>query len=126
MIVASVPTNDESAAVKLQASGIGMRFENTRTGQAIDALRDIDLTVRAGEFLTIVGPSGCGKTTLLRILAGLIPPTGGVVRLDGAAIHGPNPSVGFVFQSDNLMPWRTIRDNVGFGPELRRATFLGT
>ncbi len=119
MTLATLSRDVVASQIKLQATGVAMRFENARTGQAIEALRDVDLGVHAGEFLTIVGPSGCGKTTFLRILAGLIEPTGGSVLLDGVPIHGPNPSVGFVFQSDNLMPWRTIRDNVGFGPELR-------
>ncbi len=119
MTLASVSTASAGGAVKLQASRVGMRFKSEQTGASVEALRDIDLRVRAGEFLTIVGPSGCGKTTFLRVLAGLIKPTEGSVSLDGAAIDGPNPSVGFVFQSDNLMPWRNIRDNVGFGPEVR-------
>ncbi len=104
---------------KMQVVNLVKRFENAATGQSMEALSDINLTVQKGEFLTIVGPSGCGKTTLLRILAGLIEPTSGQVLLDGVPITGPSPTLGFVFQSDNLMPWRTVWDNVGFGPEMR-------
>ena len=104
---------------KMKVASLDKRFDNPVTGQSIEVLRDISLAVRKREFLTIVGPSGCGKTTLLRIIAGLIPPTDGEVLHDGKPVTGPSPTVGFVFQSDNLMPWRTVWDNVGFGPELR-------
>jgi NitT/TauT family transport system ATP-binding protein len=104
---------------KMKVEYLGKRFDNPITGQSIEVLQDINLAIQKREFLTIVGPSGCGKTTLLRIFAGLIPPTDGRVLHDGAAVTGPSPTVGFVFQSDNLMPWRTVFDNVGFGPELR-------
>jgi NitT/TauT family transport system ATP-binding protein len=107
------------AAAKMQANHLYKRFENRATGETIDVLRDISLVVAPGEFLSIVGPSGCGKTTLLRIFGGLIAATDGEVLHDGRPITGPSPSVGFVFQSDNLMPWRTVWDNIGLGPELR-------
>jgi NitT/TauT family transport system ATP-binding protein len=108
-----------SGAAKVQAAHLYKRFENRATGEPIEVLQDISLSVASGEFVTIVGPSGCGKTTLLRIFAGLIPASQGQALLDGRAITQPSPSVGFVFQSDNLMPWRTVWDNIGLGPELR-------
>jgi NitT/TauT family transport system ATP-binding protein len=104
---------------RIQVEHLYKQFENHATEQAIEVLQDINLSVPAGEFLTIVGPSGCGKTTLLRIFAGLIPATDGKVLYEGKPITGPSPSVGFVFQSDNLMPWRTVWDNIALGPELR-------
>jgi NitT/TauT family transport system ATP-binding protein len=104
---------------KMQADHLYKRFDNPQNGESIEVLQDVTLSVASGEFLSIVGPSGCGKTTLLRIFAGLIPLSGGRVLHDGASITGPSPSVGFVFQSDNLMPWRTVWDNIGLGPELR-------
>jgi NitT/TauT family transport system ATP-binding protein len=103
----------------MQANHMSKRFENRATGESIEVLRDISLSVAPGEFLSIVGPSGCGKTTLLRIFAGLIAASAGEILHDGRPITGPSPSVGFVFQSDNLMPWRTVWDNIGLGPELR-------
>jgi NitT/TauT family transport system ATP-binding protein len=106
-------------AAKMQADHVYKQFDNPITGQSIEVLEDVSLAVKRGEFLTIVGPSGCGKTTLLRIFAGLIPLSEGHVLHDGTPVHGPSPSVGFVFQSDNLMPWRTVWDNIGLGPELR-------
>jgi NitT/TauT family transport system ATP-binding protein len=104
---------------RMEVKGLSKRFDNPATGQSIEALQDINLAIGQGEFLTIVGPSGCGKTTLLRILAGLTPPTGGQVLNNGVPVTEPSPTIGFVFQSDNLMPWRNVWDNVGFGPELR-------
>jgi NitT/TauT family transport system ATP-binding protein len=104
---------------KMQVEHLSKRFDNPVTGQSIEVLEDISLSIQKREFLTVVGPSGCGKTTLLRIFAGLIPPTEGKVLHDGKPVTGPSPTVGFVFQSDNLMPWRTVSENVGFGPELR-------
>ncbi len=76
----------------------------------VDALDNITFEIKPGEFVCIVGPSGSGKSTLLRILAGLIPPQQGRVWLDGQLVTAPRPSIGFVFQKANLMPWRTVRD----------------
>jgi NitT/TauT family transport system ATP-binding protein len=84
----------------------------------LEVLRDIDVAVEPGEFIALVGPSGCGKTTLLRIVAGLEPASAGDVLLDGRAIRGPGSERGFVFQSDNLLPWRTVLANAIIGPEI--------
>ncbi|MCT2279815.1 ABC transporter ATP-binding protein [Micromonospora chalcea] len=84
------------------------------------ALSDINLTVRRGEFISVVGPSGCGKTTLLKILAGLSPKTGGAVRIAGRDVTKPLPEVGMVFQAPTLLPWRTIFDNVMVPAEIQR------
>ncbi|RME79817.1 MAG: ABC transporter ATP-binding protein [Chloroflexi bacterium] len=78
----------------------------------LEAVADINLTVCPGEFLCIVGPSGCGKTTLLQLLAGLLPPTRGEVRLAGVPLTEPHPDIAVVFQKPHLMPWRTVRQNV--------------
>ena len=78
----------------------------------IRALADISLDVAPGEFLSILGPSGCGKSTLLSILGGLLAPTSGEVRFDGATLDGPSPRIGFVFQEPVLLPWRSVLDNV--------------
>ena len=87
-------------------------------------LRDINLTVRNGEFLSIVGPNGCGKTTLLRLIAGLIGPTEGHLIHNDKKIFGPGSGVGMVFQEMGLLPWKTVRGNIAFGlahtRELRR------
>jgi len=84
------------------------------------ALKDINLHVREGEFLALVGPSGCGKSTLLDILAGLARPTSGVVSIDGKTITGPALDRGIVLQGYALFPWRTVRENVEFGLEIKK------
>ena len=82
-----------------------------RTG-AVHALEEIDFDVADREFVAIVGPSGCGKSTLLKILAGLIPASGGSAQLRGTPITGPRRDIGMVFQAPVLFPWRTVLGNV--------------
>jgi NitT/TauT family transport system ATP-binding protein len=100
----------------LSAEGIRHAYD-TRQGPLL-AVDGIDLAVGKGEFVAIVGPSGCGKSTLLRILAGLLVPAEGVVRLDGQRLAEPRRQVGIVFQAANLMPWRTVLRNVTLPLEL--------
>jgi len=88
-------------------------------GAHVTAVHDVSLTVRQGEFVSIVGPSGCGKTTLLNMIAGFIPVSSGEILLDGRAVSGPGPERGVVFQSFALFPWKTVLENVGFGPKMR-------
>jgi NitT/TauT family transport system ATP-binding protein len=83
------------------------------------AVEDFSLTVRDGEFISLVGPSGCGKTTLLSMLAGFVQPTAGAVSLDGKPIDGPGPDRGVMFQDYGVFPWLTVRDNIGFGLSLK-------
>ena len=91
----------------------------TRSG-AIDALRDVSLTVGAGEFCTLIGPSGCGKSTLLGMVGGLVTPDDGRILVDGAPVTRPDPTrVATVFQDPGLFPWRTAVENVEFGLEVR-------
>lgn len=91
-------------------------FDNGNGG--LRALEDISFSVCPQEFVSVLGPSGSGKSTLLRILAGLLPPTQGQVLYQGEAINGPRRGVGFVFQRANLMPWRTVLDNITLPLEL--------
>ena len=84
------------------------------------ALRDVNLDVRPGEFLSLIGPSGCGKSTVLNMFAGLTAPTEGRVLHDGRAVDGVNTRVGYVTQDDNLLPWRTTLANVEIALELKR------
>jgi NitT/TauT family transport system ATP-binding protein len=88
-------------------------------GRLLTALKDITLSVRDGEFVAVVGPSGCGKSTLLKIIAGLLPSTSGTVRVNGELVDGPPPSIGVVFQSPLLMPWRDVLGNVLVQVEMR-------
>lgn len=84
----------------------------------VPALRAVTLQVRPEEFVCVVGPSGSGKTSLLRMMAGLIPPTSGQILFEGEALTGPKRRVGFVFQQANLMPWRTALENLRLPLEL--------
>jgi NitT/TauT family transport system ATP-binding protein len=93
-------------------------FHLGKTFGELQALQDISLAVECGEFIAVVGPSGCGKTTFLRIVAGLEPASSGEVALDGRAVRGPGGDRGFVFQSDNLLPWRTVFANAIIGREV--------
>jgi len=92
---------------------LGKRFKG-KTGQ-MNALRDVNLEIRAGEFITIVGPSGCGKSTLLNLVAGLEEPTTGWVEMDGRQIRGPGADRIVVFQDAALFPWLDVKGNVEFG-----------
>jgi NitT/TauT family transport system ATP-binding protein len=86
----------------------------------VRALDDFNLDVRDGEFVCLLGPSGCGKTTVLRIVAGLESKTAGSVRVKGKDVVSAGPNRGMVFQEFALFPWRTVRKNVEFGPEVKR------
>jgi NitT/TauT family transport system ATP-binding protein len=92
----------------------------SRDGHAqVVALEDVDLLVRAREFVCILGPSGCGKTTLLKIIAGLVPWDKGQVKIGGIPVRGPGPDRSMVFQSFALLPWADVVTNVAFGLELQ-------
>ena len=83
------------------------------------ALSDISLTIEEGAFVSILGPSGCGKSTLLYIVGGFVNPTQGEATVKGRTITGPGPDRGPVFQEFALFPWKTVLENVGFGPKMR-------
>jgi NitT/TauT family transport system ATP-binding protein len=106
----------------------GVRKEYQVRGRRVLALDSLDLTVAEGEFVTIVGPSGCGKSTLLNLIVGLLRSNGGRIVFRGAPIDGICTKIGYVTQKDNLLPWRTLIENVeialeikGVGKESRRA-----
>ena len=90
----------------------------TRSGQT-HALDNFNATITEGEFVCVVGPSGCGKTTLLWAMSGLHPLSGGRVMLDGTPVKGARPEIGMVFQEANLLPWRTIMQNILFPFEIK-------
>jgi NitT/TauT family transport system ATP-binding protein len=80
---------------------------------------ELSFDIHRREFITIIGPSGCGKSTFIRIVAGLDESSGGEILLDGHPVSGPGPDRGMVFQGYTLFPWRTVKENVMFGLELR-------
>ena len=122
--VRSRADDEEAASVSrepeqhlLEVNGLKVSFgAGTQERVALDG---VDFAVEDGEFIAIVGASGSGKTTLLRLIDGLQPPSAGQVLLRGKAVGAPGRDRGFVFQSDCLLPWRTILDNVAFGLEVQ-------
>ena len=94
----------------LNIERVGMVF--AKRGVTFEALRDITLTVKRGEFVTLIGHSGCGKSTLLNLVTGLLQPTTGHVFLNNKEIAGPGPERGVVFQNHSLLPWLTCAGNV--------------
>jgi NitT/TauT family transport system ATP-binding protein len=105
--------------VNLQLDRVSKEFVDRRTKSTVRALDDINLEVQKGEVICILGPSGCGKSTLLNIVAGFLPPSGGEVRVDGRPVIEPGPDRGFVFQEFALFPWRTVLENIEFGPVIK-------
>lgn len=84
-------------------------------GNLVEALQDVSLDIRPGEFITLIGPSGCGKTTLMRLIAGLDTPQSGELRIDGQLIESTHYERGYVFQQANLFPWETVEKNIAAG-----------
>jgi NitT/TauT family transport system ATP-binding protein len=107
---------------KIEARALSKTYVSTRTGERVEALRDVSFRIVPHEFVSIVGPSGCGKSTLLSLAAGFIVPSSGEVLAEGARITGPDPRRGVMFQDYALFPWRTVLGNVEFGPLARGAT----
>lgn len=99
------------AAVALR--GVARRFSN------YTAVEDVSLDVAPGRFVSIVGPSGCGKSTVLNMIAGLLPPSAGVVEVFGKPLSGINRRAGYMFQDDALLPWKTVVDNIQLGLTLQ-------
>jgi len=94
------------------------RFPGTG-GRPHTAVRDLTFTVEAGEFVAVVGPTGCGKSTTLSLVSGLQSPSSGEVDVNGEPVRGIPAGVGYMFQSDAVMPWRSVLDNVAAGPRYR-------
>jgi len=100
----------------LELNGLSHMYVNDAGAKmAVDHIR---LSVQKGEFISLVGPSGCGKTTILNMIAGIIKPTSGDLRVLGESISGPTAKLGYMQQQDYLFPWRTIRDNAAIGFEI--------
>jgi NitT/TauT family transport system ATP-binding protein len=120
----SAPPAPAGAPAQLEVTGVDKVYQ-ARRGE-VHALSDVNLSIARGEFISLVGRSGCGKTTLLRILAGLLPPSSGTVTADGASIWRGGKrndeafaQFGLVFQDANLFPWYTIADNIALPLKLR-------
>lgn len=101
----------------LEAKKLSQIFKYQQQERTV--LKQIDLKIHKREFICIIGPSGCGKSTLSRIVAGLDPYSSGEILVDGTKIHGPSPERGMVFQGYTLFPWKTVKENVMFGPLMK-------
>jgi ABC-type nitrate/sulfonate/bicarbonate transport system ATPase subunit len=106
-------TEDASAEAVVEARDLTKRYGETTVFESLNT------EVRDGEILCLLGPSGCGKTTLLHLIAGLEEPTDGSVFFEGDRVEGPSYRRGVVFQDPHLYPWRTVRGNIEFGPDVR-------
>ncbi|MEA2035034.1 MAG: ABC transporter ATP-binding protein [Euryarchaeota archaeon] len=103
---------------KVAIEDVNRVFEREDTEPTV-ALENINIEIKEKEFICLVGPSGCGKTTLLRIIAGLDQASSGAVILNNDVITAPSPKHGMVFQEYSLFPWRTVSENITFGPEMQ-------
>ncbi len=107
----------DERAVKLTLKNVSKTFYDRNGG--IPAIQNVSFTVYDNEFLVILGPGLCGKTVLLYTVAGLEQPTSGQIFLDSRELHGTDPGIGMVFQKKALFPWKTVMQNVEFGPKMR-------
>jgi NitT/TauT family transport system ATP-binding protein len=108
-----------SRPIAVEARGVSVEYDLSREKSTLIALENFNLEVREGEFLAIVGPSGCGKSTFLNVVAGLVEPAAGEIKVYGKPVTGPEPDRAVVFQDYALMPWRTVEKNVRFGLEMQ-------
>jgi NitT/TauT family transport system ATP-binding protein len=104
--------------ILIEARGVS-KIYSSKDGP-VESLKPLDFSIRAGEFVSVIGPSGCGKSTLLKMVAGLLPISGGALSLAGHPIQGPQTDVGIVFQSAVLLAWRSVEDNILLQAEIRR------
>ncbi|MDF2505009.1 MULTISPECIES: ABC transporter ATP-binding protein [Clostridium] len=120
----NISSKKDQREIKILAKDITRTFTVKNRGQKgveeFVAIKDINLEIRAGEFITLVGPSGCGKSTFLDILSGLSKPTSGELYIDGKLVKGPALDRGIVLQGYALFPWRNVRKNIEYGLELKK------
>jgi NitT/TauT family transport system ATP-binding protein len=109
----SETTTKTPSKTKIRVEGISKQFD--QAGSPVQALSNVDLTIREGEFVSIAGPSGCGKSTLLYMLGGFLEPSSGRMLVDGKPVAGPGVDRGVVFQEYALFPWLTVFDNIAYG-----------
>ena len=123
MFTSTSPSRASSVAAPagppaIELHDVTKRFR-TPSGDIYTALRDLELTVRPGEFVSIVGPTGCGKSTTLALISGLTPASSGEVLVQGKPVHGIGENLGYVFQADVLFPWKSVLGNVSSGLRFR-------
>src|SRR5664279_6506690 len=113
----SIPPEAAAARCRIEIDKLRKGFN--ANGREIVAVDDASFRIHEGEFVALLGPSGCGKSTILNMVATLITPNGGDIRVDDAPVipGRPIPQVGYVFQKDTLFPWRTVEGNIGYALE---------
>jgi NitT/TauT family transport system ATP-binding protein len=112
------PASAKAGSPAIELRDVTKRFR-TPSGDIYTALRDLSLTVGAGEFVSVVGPTGCGKSTTLALISGLTPASSGEVLVQGKPVHGIGDGLGYVFQGDVLFPWKSVLGNVAAGLRFR-------
>ena len=118
-MAATAPAAGAAPMPAIEFAGVAKRFPARGKAAEVLAVQNVTFSIAPGEVVSIIGPSGCGKSTLLNIGSGLAKASAGIVRVEGEVVTGPNPHVAFMLQKDLLMPWRTIKENIEFGLELR-------
>jgi len=111
-------TSTPTATPKIALDSMSLTFV-AKGRRAVPAVHELSLDIAPGEFVAVVGPSGCGKSTLMNVISGLMPPTKGVVRIDGNPVRGIQSNIGYMPSRDALLPWRTAVRNVEYGLEFR-------
>ncbi len=106
----TAPTAATTAYRGLRLDQVSVAYQTSKG--PLQALKGLDLEVGEGEFVAVLGPSGCGKSTILKLVSGLLPVSSGRIEIFGRPVTGPRADVGIVFQQPNLLPWKTVRDNV--------------
>lgn len=119
MTKVSMPAEPGAPSVPSQIAVEQVYKQFGGNGQTIVALKDINLSIAAGEFVCLLGPSGCGKSTLLNAIAGFSQPSSGSITVDGQPVRAPGPDRGMVFQEYALFPWMTVARNIAFGLEIK-------
>jgi NitT/TauT family transport system ATP-binding protein len=114
----TAPSRAAGDPMAIELTAMTKRFVNPK-GEVFTALDDVNLTVQPGSFCAIVGPTGCGKSTTLTMVAGLDRPSAGLVRVGGEPVHGIASGTSFMFQTDALLPWKSVLGNVALGPIFR-------
>ena len=120
--MASIPPKAAAARCRIEIDKLrkGFLASGNEGDREVVAVDDASFRINDGEFVALLGPSGCGKSTILNMVATLIAPSGGAIKVDGAPVTFGKPErhVGYVFQKDTLFPWRTVEDNIGYALEL--------
>lgn len=116
--MSALPQVATASAAFIELDQVTLRYF-TKDGETL-ALDGISMAIAPGEMVSIIGPSGCGKSTLLSIIAGILPPSSGMVRVDGQVVTRPSPRIGYMLQQDYLYEWRTILDNTLLGAQIQK------